>query len=301
MSREDFDLSWGDLEEPETTADTLQAVDTGREQQRAAGLAQRIAAAVEAARPDLDKIPDPAPPAGDGNLTAEEKETLEACIGGVRLLSTAHWIAGKALDTIATGRLFREIPHKLEPDRYYRTIEEWARVEHGISQSRCSKLRAAWPIAQALAALGHDAPEGQVRELVPLAGAHGVKAAVGLYVLAAQHHGPDKITAERLRELVKLLPGDLALTDDDDPETVARTLQGAVLHSKLVEAPEPAVSPDRIRRSADRRAVELANRLGRGRIPRTEVTLYLLEAFADETDTTVFNAVLARMKKAPEQ
>ncbi|MER6616374.1 hypothetical protein [Streptomyces xantholiticus] len=301
MSEKTFDLGWGDEEEPETTADTLTAVDTTRDAQRQQTQAQLIAehveAAVEAARPGLDKIPDPVEPAGDGDLTADEKERLDLCIGGVDLLSTAFWVAGKSLDTMATGRLFRRLPHKLEPERYYETIEEWAWLEHGIKQSRCSKLRAAWPLGEVLSARGYNAPEGQVRELVPLKNRYGLNAGVAMYEVAVQQYGADKVTAGGLRDLVKLLPEELALQDDEDADQIARMLQGVVENAEPKELPASTGIPAAVRRSVDRRALALADTLNRSRIPRAEVERHLLEAFADPEDTTVFDAVLERMRK----
>jgi hypothetical protein len=300
MTEKRFDLGWGDEEEPEQAADTLTAVDTTRDTQRqknqATLIAEHVAAAVEEARPGLDKIPDPVEPAGEGELTAEEKERLDKCVGGVELLSTAFWVAGKSLDTMAVGRLFRRLPHKLEPSRYYETIEEWAWLEHGIKQSRCSKLRAAWSLGEVLAARGYNAPEGQVRELVPLKNKHGLNAGVAMYEIAVEQFGADKVTADRLRDLVKLLPDDLALKDDEDADQIARLLGTVLEGAEPKELPVSTGIPAEVRRSVDRRALDLANVLNRGRIPRTEVERHLLEAFADETDPVVFDAVLARMK-----
>jgi hypothetical protein len=52
-----------------------------------------------------------------------------------------------------------------------------------------------------------------------------------------------------------------------------------------------------LKRSVDSRAIALANELNRSRIPRAQVELHLLQAFADEEDPTVFNAVLECMKR----
>ncbi|CAM5628287.1 putative protein OS=Streptomyces griseomycini OX=66895 GN=FHS37_006705 PE=4 SV=1 [Streptomyces griseomycini] len=163
----------------------------------------------------------------------------------MELLSTAFWIAGKSLDTMAVGRLFRRIPHKLQPGEYYQTIEEWAWLEHGIKQSRCSKLRAAWTLGEALAARGYNAPEGQVRELVPLKNKYGLNAGVALYEIAVEQHGADKVTAERLRDLVKLLPDDLALKDNEDADQIARMLEGVLENAEPKELPASSGIPPR--------------------------------------------------------
>ncbi|MEE1764454.1 hypothetical protein [Streptomyces sp. SP18BB07] len=297
---EKFDLGWGDEDEPQETANTLTAVDTGRDekhqQTQATLIAEHVAAAVEEVRPGLDKIPDPVEPAGEGELTPEEEERLALCDQGIELHKTAWFMAGKSLDTMATGRLFRRTPHKLEPERFYATIEEWALVEKGISVSKCNQYRAAWPVGEVLMARGYDTNPGQVRELVPVKNAYGLNAAVAVYVLVADTWGKDNVTAKRLEETRKLMPGDLKLEDDEDPDTLAKTIKGVLL-GELPASPAPAIPPA-VTQAVDRRAVDLANAFNRSRIPRSEVQLRLLEAFADPKDTTVYDAVLERMQKA---
>ncbi|WP_108934592.1 hypothetical protein [Streptomyces ardesiacus] len=298
MSESEYDLSWGDEDEPDTAADTLTVVDTIRDekqqQNQAKLIAERVEAAVEEVRPGLDKIPDPVEPAGEGALTPEEEERLRQCKDGIDLHDLAWVMAAKALDTMAVGRLFRTTPHKLEPERCYDTIEEWAEVEKGISVSKCNQWRAAWPIGEVLMARGYETNPGQIRELVPVKNAYSLNAAVAVYVLVANVEGPDKVTAARLRETVKLMPGDLKLEDDEDPEALATTIKGVLL-GELPPSGVPAIPPA-VKRAVDTRAIALANELDRGRIPRAQVQLHLLQAFADEKDPTVFNAVLERMK-----
>lgn len=299
----EFELDgWDDDDAANSAATSLTRTAERVEDERQAlteqALAERITAAVNAARPGVDKVPNPVGPAGTGDLTAEEQERLAACEAGIELLSTATWVAGKSLDTIATGRLFRKLPHKLEPDRCYTTIEEWAYVEYSISRPRCSQLRDGWQLGEVLTARGYKAPEGQVRELVPFQKRHGLKAAVGVYEMVVQSVGATKVTAGRLREAVSMLPGDLALSDDDDPQVIAQTLAGTIESAEVPAPRTPSAPHAELKRHVDRRAVALANRLDRGRIPRGEVLIHLLEAFADEQDPRAFDAVFDRMKKA---
>ncbi|MGW5802791.1 hypothetical protein ACWFQ7_33435 [Streptomyces bacillaris] len=297
----DFDLDgWDDddasSDAAASLARTAAQIEEERQKLTEQALAERITAAVAAARPGLDKIPAPTGPAGTGELTEGEKESLDACVAGIELLSTATWVAGKSLDTMATGRLFRKIPHKLEPERCYKTIEEWAEIEHGISRSRCSQLRDGWELGELLTACGYKAPEGQVRELVPFRNKHGLKAAVGVYEMVVQAVGADKVTAKRLRETVKLFPGDLALSDDDDAQVIAQSLAGAIEGAKP-PTPQPSNAlPDRLKRDVDRRSVMLADRLDRKRIPRSEILTHLLTAFVDDQDSRVFDVVVERMR-----
>ncbi|GAA2687025.1 hypothetical protein [Streptomyces lunalinharesii] len=300
MTSREFDLDgWDDDDASDKAARSLTQTDRDLEAERQAlnekELAARITAAVEAVRPGLDKIPDPVDPAGAGDLTEEEQQHLGACQAGLELLSTAIWIAGKSLDTIATGRLFRKLPHKLEPERCYKTIEEWADVEYGISRGRCSQLRDGWQLGEVLNACGYKAPEGQVRELVPFTKQHGLKAAVGVYEMVLQAAGANKVTAQRLRETVKLFPGDLALSDEDNVDVIAQTLATAI---QGVEPPASKPSnalPTALKRDVELRAVALADKLDRRRIARNEVLVQLLAAFADEKDSRVFDVIAERM------
>lgn len=301
----DFEIGWDNVPNAGVRSPAERLAKTGEEREasvtadRQQAIARAVEEAVEAVRPGLDKIPDPVEPVGDGDLTPEEQERFALCNQGIELHDTAWFMLGKSLDTIATGKLFRRTRHKLEPERLYKTIEEWAEVEKGISVSRCSQLRASWEIGEVLKARGYDSNPGQIRELVPVKNAYGLNASVAVYVLVADTVGADKVTADRLKQTVKLLPGDLQVQDDDDPEVLAKTIQGVLLGTAL-PAPAPAVPPA-VRRAADRRAIDLANVLNRGRIPRTEVERALLEAFADQEDSTVYDAVLTRLKKAAKQ
>ena len=126
--------------------------------------------------------------------------------------------------------------------------------------------------------------------------AYGLKAAIAVYVLVAEAVGGDKVTAERIRDTVKMLPGDLKLDEDDDVDALAKIIKGV-----LVEELQPAASraiPPAVTRAVDKRAIGIADALNRPRIPRSEVTLRLMEAFADPEDTTVYDAVLERMQEA---
>ncbi|MFB7403422.1 hypothetical protein ACFCZR_24920 [Streptomyces rubiginosohelvolus] len=290
------DASWDST--PRRGKDKLAEGHKAVDADRQAAIEQVVAIAVEEARPGLRKIPDPVEPAGEGELTADEEVRLQECNDGVDLGNTAWFIQGKALDTIATGRLFRTTPHKLEPERCYATIEEWAEVEKGISVGQCSKLRAAWEIGEVLVARSHQTNPGQVREIVPVRNAHGLNASVAVYEMVADNAPNGKVTAELLRRMVKLLPGDLELDQGEDVDTVSKTIQGAIVGQAQPEtAPAVPAIPPAVRRAVDRRAVDLANVLDRSRIPRAEVQRHLLEAFADDSDPTVYEAVLARMRQ----
>ncbi|MER7952007.1 hypothetical protein ABTY59_31915 [Streptomyces sp. NPDC096079] len=292
-----FHVGWGDTESDTlVTAQELEVAEASSHQASTTAVEERIAEAVREAQPGLHKIPDPVLPEGDGPLTPAEEKRLRDCQGGVALGNDAWFIQGKALDTIAVGRLFRTTPHKLEPERCYASIEEWAPLEAGIPLNSLSKLRAGWAIGEVLAARGYPAIPGQVRELVPVKNQFNLNAAIAVYVLVADSVGANKVTAERLRDIVKLLPVKLELDEDDDVDALAKTIKGV-----LVDEVEPVVSraiPPAVTRAVDKQSLRIADALNRSRIPRTEVTLHLMQAFTDQEDTTVFDAVLERMKQA---
>uniref|UniRef100_UPI003F492131 hypothetical protein n=1 Tax=Streptomyces sp. CA-136453 TaxID=3240050 RepID=UPI003F492131 len=308
------DVGWGDEDVADVVADALrdgeatvkedrESADVVRRQDHEAQIDAAVARAVEAATPGLDKIPAPYEPSGDGELTSEDERNLAACMAGVELLNTGYWIAGKSLATMATARLFRKLKHKDRPGEFYTRIEDWAWWEHSLRLSKVNKLMASWDIAEELARRGFNPPEGQVRELVPLRNKHGMNAAIGLYEFVHQATG-GKLTAANLRQTVAILPGDLALKDDDGPAVIQQKL--TELTADGAEQAENAAPrgtstlPVQLKRGVDRRAIALADKMGRGRIPRADVIVKLLEAFADEQDTRVFDAVYERMKSASE-
>lgn len=290
----DWDLGWDDDDASSSAATSLGKTEKRLDAQRTA----ELASAVEAARPSLDKVPAPYQPSSDGDLTPTDEAALGACRAGVELLSTAYWIAGKSLDTIATARLFRALPHREKPNQCYTTIEDWAWHEHSLKVGKVERLRAAWEIAEELLKRGYNPPEAQVREIVPLRRRHGVMAAVGMYELVAESV-EGRLTAAHLREAVAMLPGDLQLSEDVPVPVLKEELYDAI-----TAAPEkaPAAAPSRglprqLKVGVERRAIALADQIGRKRIPQTEVLTHVLEAFADETDPRVFDVVLERMKQ----
>ncbi|MFE9007414.1 hypothetical protein ACFYOY_35740 [Streptomyces sp. NPDC007875] len=144
----------------------------------------------------LDSIPNPQPPAGDGDLTQEEEATFEACKAGMDNLHNAFWVAGKALETMKAGELHRKsgIPNFAD--------FVWATWE--VSESQAQRLMGEWRMGEALAALGWRPRESQVRELVDVAKQSGPKAAVSVYDVVARTG--QRVTARALKEVVKRLP-----------------------------------------------------------------------------------------------
>lgn len=305
MTGSKFEITWGD---EDTASDVADSLDDGEarqaEQRRKAELDHqreteaRIAAAEEAARPGLEKIPRPYAPSGDGPLTVEDERNRQACIAGIKLLDTAYWIAGKAMDTMATARLFRDLPRRDNPEECYTTIEDFLDQEFDIKVTTASKLRAAWEIAEELHKRGYDAPEGQVRHIVPVRNRYGLMAAVVLYEMVAQN--TPRVTGAVLAQVVKMLPDDLPIESEEDPQVIQQTLEQALPKDDSAQQSQPSrgtALPAQLKRVVDKRALTLADKIGRGRITRHELLAHLLEAFADDQDSRVFDAVLDRMRE----
>ncbi|WP_051181505.1 hypothetical protein [Nocardia vinacea] len=154
-----------------------------------------IAPAVEA---NVLTMPLPAPneTALDGPLDDREQAQLTACESSIDGLRVAFWSAGRALQIVRDGRLYR--------DRHA-SFDDYVEQRWDMQRSYAHKLIRAWPLAAKLHPVAPTINEGQVRELLPVAAQHGEDAAVTVYTTIA---GVDdvKVTAGKLREAVALLP-----------------------------------------------------------------------------------------------
>ncbi|WP_210594165.1 hypothetical protein [Streptomyces sp. GESEQ-35] len=155
----------------------------------------------------LESIPAPRPPAGEGDLTTEEKEAFEACKAGMNNLHNAFWVAGKSLETMATGDL-----HRNEGSTNFAEFV-WANWE--ISESQVYRLMDEWRIGEALNQLGHRPRESQVRELGDIRRAAGDRAAVAVYDAVARTG--KRVTAKLLEQVVRQLP---PLTEELSPSQI---------------------------------------------------------------------------------
>ncbi|MGQ4598884.1 hypothetical protein [Nocardia sp. R6R-6] len=108
----------------------------------------------------------------------------------------AFWAAGRALQIVRDGRLYRDS---------HETFDEYVEQRWDMQRSYAHKLIRAWPLAARLHPIAPAINEGQVRELLPVVAEHGEDAAVTIYTTVAT--GADvKVTAGRLRQAVALLP-----------------------------------------------------------------------------------------------
>jgi hypothetical protein len=132
----------------------------------------------------------------DGPLDDREQSQLTACESSIDGLRIAFWAAGRALQIVRDGRLYR--------DRHA-TFDDYVEQRWDMQRSYAHKLIRAWPLAAKLRPVAPTINESQVRELLSVAAEHGDDAAVTVYETIAGT-GDTKVTAGKLREAVALLP-----------------------------------------------------------------------------------------------
>ncbi|WP_280382471.1 hypothetical protein [Nocardia wallacei] len=145
--------------------------------------------------PTANVLSMPLPAAGDGPLSDGEQAQLSACENSIGTLRLAFWAAGRALQIVRDGRLYRS---------GYATFDDYVEQRWDMQRSYAHKLIRAWPLADKLHPLAPGINEGQIRELLPVAASHGEQAAVTVYATLAAEDV--KITAGKLREAVAVLP-----------------------------------------------------------------------------------------------
>ncbi|MGY4098639.1 hypothetical protein ACW2Q0_03605 [Nocardia sp. R16R-3T] len=141
-------------------------------------------------------LPVPKETAADGPLDDREQAQLTACESSIDGLRVAFWAAGRALQIVRDGRLYRE---------RHASFDEYVEQRWEMQRSYAHKLIRAWPLAAKLHPVAPAINEGQVRELLPVAAQHGEDAAITVYTTIAGA-GDVKVTAGKLREAVALLP-----------------------------------------------------------------------------------------------
>ncbi|GAA2523228.1 hypothetical protein [Streptomyces longisporus] len=171
----------------------------------------------------LESIPAPRPPASEGELTPDEEKTFQACRAGMDNLHKAFWIAGKSLETMATGNLHRNSGHP--------NFADFVWVSWEISESQVYRLMDEWRIGEALSQMGWHPRESQVRQLVDIKNAAGDRAAVAVYDAVARTG--KRVTANLLAEVTRRLP---PLTSEATPGEIGQMVRGVL-------APPPAPEP----------------------------------------------------------
>ena len=146
-----------------------------------------------------DMIPAPVEAQATGSLTPDEVDALGTCERAVENLGIATWLAGKALQTIRDGKLYRQTHPRFED---YVT-ERWE-----IGERTAYQMIEEWPLAERLnTALGKPATASHTRALVPVATQVGLDQAATLYQelrTRAQDEGV-RLTAALVQQIVKAI------------------------------------------------------------------------------------------------
>jgi hypothetical protein len=231
------------------------------------------------AEPDDPFTPRPIDPATVTGTAAERLTAFEAAMDRASEAAGQSLRAARARFCIEAGTALRAI----HGDDLYResgaeTFEAYVKTRWGMSRSRAYQLIEAAPAMLAVSKILDTAPvESQALALAPVLQEHGENAAREVVTIAQQETGKVtaaaiKTTAGRLGYVPHPAPAPAA---EDDPQTPADAA---------------------LRQAVDRRALQLANDLKRGRIPRHELNRTLAEAFTDPDDTRVYQALVRWMK-----
>lgn len=193
-----------------------------------------------------EPAPDPAPPAaplapiaaaipeprrdaaGDGPLSASEQSDLSVCEAALDNLRMAFWAAGKALQTVRDGRLYRA---------GYGTFEEYVEQRWDMSRAQANRLIDAWPLAERLSPMGDKINERQIRELMPVSDTHGQDAAVIVYETVAGTDGVT-VTAAVLHKVVHILPA-----GNFDRDKAVAQIRAYLARELIVREIPPAADP----------------------------------------------------------
>jgi hypothetical protein len=144
-------------------------------------------------------IPEPYSAVSDGKLSGQEQADLGVCETAIDNLRLAFWAAGKALQVIRDGQLYREA---------YPTFEKYVAARWDMSRAQAYRLIDAWPLAERLSPIGdRRLNQGQVRELLPLADRYGPDAAAVVYGTVTEADDV-AVTARLLHDVVGILPDD---------------------------------------------------------------------------------------------
>lgn len=154
--------------------------------------------------------PPPRPIADTPVLITEEQEVFARCEVAIENLKVAFWAAGKALQIIRDGRLYR--------GSEYTSFDAYCWERWGMTRGQADKLIRMWPIAEALfESMPTDSNEptrirvkklnqSVVWELVPVAEGYDVETATTVYRSTVEGGGDGAVTAEVVKDVVQKLP-----------------------------------------------------------------------------------------------
>ncbi|MEY9968549.1 hypothetical protein ABIA33_006633 [Streptacidiphilus sp. MAP12-16] len=144
-----------------------------------------------------EMVPAPAVTGASGPLSEVEQHELGLCEQAVANLTTATWLAGKALQAIRDAKLYRHTHTRFED---YVT-ERW-----DISERAAYLMIEEWALAEQLnQVLGRPATASHVRALLPVGDRFGLDAAAEMYqqLLARAQAEQVRLTAAMTSQVVK--------------------------------------------------------------------------------------------------
>ena len=175
----------------------------------------------------------PAPyDAGDSRpaaLDEQERTTLDVCEQALTGLRRAFIVAGKALEVINRGRLYRET---------HATFADYVSDRWEMKRAHAYRLIEEWPVAAAVSPIG-DINEAQTRELLPVYKAHGQAATVA-FVNEARELAGGRVTAAALAEARDALPTRVRM---EDPDQVRAAIRQAAAEGRVPLLAPPAPVP----------------------------------------------------------
>jgi hypothetical protein len=185
-----------------------------------------------------DMIPDPLNIDAAGDLTNTEIHDLGVCERAVDNLSTARWLAGKALQSIRDRKLYRHT---------HSTFEEYVQDRWEMSERAAYQAIEEWPLAERLQQiLGKPTTPSHTRALLPVAHRFGVAPAVDLYQQLGPRAATDglRLTAALTARVVRAV---LAQTGNEAEapqfQEAARQLMSAEALPALETAKARTVTP----------------------------------------------------------
>jgi hypothetical protein len=198
----------------------------------------------------------PAPPqrpvASSPVLISEEQDVFVRCEVAIENLKVAFWAAGKALEIIRDGRLYRS---------EHTSFDEYLDQRWDMSRGQADKLIRMWPIAQALFdSMEHDSNEptrtrvkklsqAMIWELVPVAEGHDLDTATAVYSTTAEVE-KRPVTAEIVRSVVKGVMKAIPKGTDVDTATLTEIIL-ATLAREAEEPPRKARAPKKTAASGE--------------------------------------------------
>ncbi|MFF2549287.1 hypothetical protein ACFVUY_42935 [Kitasatospora sp. NPDC058063] len=195
-------------------------------------------------------------------LIAQERELLVKCEAALENLRVAYWAAGKALEAIRGGRLYR-VSHG--------TFEAYCLEQWDITPQYAGKLIRSWRVAEKVFdSLGQKSNGletivskrlgyGQAWELVALSEEHNVDAAALLYIALIQLKGM-AVTAAMVAGAAKALPPEAVGKKKATEEAVVSYLASLEGKKELTNSPaaDPFAALRRVTKKLDADTVQAA-------------------------------------------